>query len=157
MWQTCGVMKNMNYFFTFRQPLIEGVIRSRPNRFLMNVEVNGVDHLAHCPVTGKIWNIDFEDSNIPCLLSQPEMPISSSKKRKTSWTVEAISMQLPKEKEKTWIGINQSKVNSYIEHFLMNTNLQFAPPGEIVKREVKIGQSRLDFQLGTCLLCFICI
>ncbi|WP_424725817.1 hypothetical protein [Methanobacterium sp.] len=45
-------------------------------------------------------NIDL--SGIPCLLSKSNDP-----KRKTPYTVEAVSLDLPESKEKSWIGINQ--------------------------------------------------
>jgi sugar fermentation stimulation protein A len=73
--------------YKFQKPLIEGVISSRPNRFLMNVDINNKTNLCHCPSTGRIGNIIFKD--IPCLLSKSE-----NKLRKTKYTVEAISLDL---------------------------------------------------------------
>jgi sugar fermentation stimulation protein A len=73
--------------------MIEGIIRKRPNRFIMEVEIAGKIELAHCPVTGKIGSFDFK--NTPCLLSKSNNP-----KRKTKFTVEAISAQRPEHKRK---------------------------------------------------------
>lgn len=121
--------------YTFPQTLVEGLIKSRPNRFLMNVEINGILHLCHCPATGTIGNVVFRD--IPCLLSP------AVGERKTSHTVEAVNLN-----SGGWIGINQGAVNRYIEHFLRTRRFPFAFEGE-VKREVKLGLSRLDFCVGS--------
>lgn len=131
-----------NHPFIFTTPLIEGVIHKRKNRFVMEVEFDGTVYECHCPTTGRIGNIVFR--NIPCLLSQ-----STNVARKTPYTVEAISLDLPTEKNKSWIGINQNAANRYVEHFL-NTG-QFSDmvrnDGN-VKREQTLGTSKLDFLVG---------
>ncbi|GHT99203.1 hypothetical protein FACS1894126_5300 [Alphaproteobacteria bacterium] len=93
--------------FEFENPLIDGIIKSRQNRFLMNVEIEGNVEKCHCPTTGKIGNVVFSD--IPCLLSK-----STNVNRKTQYTVEAISI----DDAKSWIGINQTAINGYVNHFL---------------------------------------
>jgi sugar fermentation stimulation protein A len=121
--------------FEFDQQLVEGLIKSRPNRFIMNVEIGGKVEKCHCPTTGKVGNIVFQD--VPCLLSK-----SANITRKTTYTVEAFSH------DKSWIGINQTAVNRYVEHFL-NAGL-FNDAGEPVLREQTLGASRLDFRVGRC-------
>ena len=101
--------------YYFDEELIQGLIKSRPNRFIMLVEIKGKIEKCHCPSTGRIGNILFE--NIPCLLSK-----STSKIRKTKYTVEAISPVVGK-----WVGINQTKANSYINFFLKNNLLKKIP------------------------------
>ncbi|WP_279230940.1 hypothetical protein [Clostridium tyrobutyricum] len=90
--------------YIFETPLLEGIIRKRPNRFIMQVELNGVIFDCHCPTTGRIGNIILED--IPCLLSK-----SPNKTRKTPFTVEAISLDDIDTNKKRWIGINQNAAN----------------------------------------------
>jgi len=129
-------------FYKFEEELIEGVIVNRPNRFIMEILVNGKKELAHCPVTGKIGRFKFK--NVPCLLS-----ISNNPKRKTNFTVEAISPQSPKSKRKSWIGINQTKSNDYLEFFLKNNFLPKIYKNNLeLKREVRLGNSRIDFKIG---------
>ena len=125
--------------YKFSQPLVEGLVKSRPNRFIMFVDVGGKTHRCHCPSTGRICSIEFED--IPCLLSK-----ATGTGRTTDYTVEAISLDLPGRKRKKWIGINQTRANSYIEFFLRQGLLSkmFGKVGEL-KREVKVGNSRIDF------------
>ncbi|GHU14988.1 sugar fermentation stimulation protein [Alphaproteobacteria bacterium] len=124
--------------FEFENPLIDGIIKSRQNRFLMNVEIEGNVEKCHCPTTGKIGNVVFSD--IPCLLSK-----STNVNRKTQYTVEAISI----DDAQSWIGINQTAINGYVNHFLKTGLLEdIAPMGETILREQALGSSRLDFRVG---------
>lgn len=125
--------------FVFEKPLIEGIILKRRNRFIMEVDIDDTVYDCHCPTTGRIGSIVFR--NIPCLLSQ-----SNDIKRKTLYTVEAISLDLPSETNKNWIGINQNAANRYVEHFLRTGQLSaMVENGNTVKREQQLGNSKLDF------------
>ena len=124
--------------YRFPETLIKGLIKSRPNRFIMMVEIDGVIEKCHCPSTGRIGNIDFCD--IPCLLSR-----SDSKKRKTNYTVEAI---YPVSKSDTIVGINQVKANTYINFFLEHNLLPEMLLVETVKREVFLNTSKIDFLIN---------
>lgn len=42
----------------------------------------------------------------------------TSPPRKTQFTVEAVSLDDPSQPIKTWIGVNQTAANRYVEHFL---------------------------------------
>jgi sugar fermentation stimulation protein A len=124
--------------YLFHSRLEEGLIKSRPNRFIMEVEVGGALCRCHCPVTGRIGCIGFE--NIPCLLSK------GTEGRKTPYTVEAISLDPPGSRKKRWIGINQGRVNDYVAFFLSeNAFGKIFSSVETVNREVKLGNSRIDF------------
>ena len=104
----------------------------------MIVDINGKKELCHCPSTGRIGNIIF--NNIPCLLSK-----SNNRKRKTKFTVEAISLDKVTKKNKSWIGINQSKANKYIKFFFQNNLLpKIVDKPKKIKSEVKLGTSRID-------------
>jgi sugar fermentation stimulation protein A len=125
--------------YSFPSMLAEGLIKSRPNRFIMAVEINGSVEECHCPSTGRIGSLRFED--IPCLLSMGE-----GGHRRTRYTVEAISLDPPEKRKKRWIGINQGKANAYVEFFLRKGLMDsIFGPVATVKREVKLGDSRLDF------------
>jgi len=126
--------------YKFPQPLIEGLIKSRPNRFIMFVEVGGKEQKCHCPSTGRIGDIEFED--IACLVSEAENP-----DRKTKYTVEAISFDPPSKKSKKWIGINQVKMNRYVEAFFKEKGFEkMIKGGETIRREKMLGKSRIDFK-----------
>ncbi|MDR0887799.1 MAG: DNA/RNA nuclease SfsA [Candidatus Methanoplasma sp.] len=125
----------------FAEPLTEGLILRRRNRFIMDVDVDGSVCGCHCPVTGRIGNIVFKD--IPCLLSRSTDPA-----RKTPYTIEAISLDLPSQEEKSWIGINQNAANRYVEYFLKSGGFSDMVTAETVKREQVLGASKLDFLVG---------
>lgn len=129
-------------YLKFPKPLTEGLILSRPNRFIMFVKINNKTVKAHCPSTGRIGNITFK--NIPCLFSKSDNP-----KRKTGYTVEAISLDSISQKNKKWIGINQVRTNAIVEYFIKTGKLNRLF-GENIKntalrREVRLGNSRIDF------------
>ena len=122
--------------YLFDEELIQGLIKSRPNRFIMLVEIKGKIEKCHCPSTGRIGNIEFSD--IPCFLSK-----SKNNSRKTNYTVEAITPQ-----KNTLIGINQTKANTYLEFFLKNNLLPKMIQVKEFKREVKLNSSKIDFLLN---------
>jgi sugar fermentation stimulation protein A len=124
--------------YRFQNSLREGVVLSRPNRFVMIVRAGGRTIRCHCPTTGRLG--DVEPSGIRCLYSASSRP-----SRKTSFTVEAISID--DQLKKSWIGINQTAANRYVEFFIRNGQLSKMATGE-VKREVKLGRSRIDFLVG---------
>jgi sugar fermentation stimulation protein A len=124
--------------FRFPSPLKEGEIISRPNRFIMRVNAGEKTLICHCPTTGRLGDLALE--SLHCLYSTSENP-----RRKTAYTVEAISVS--RGKERAWIGINQTAANRYIEYFLNRGTLSRIATGQ-VKREVVLGNSRIDFLVG---------
>ena len=133
---------NKNEFFKFEEPLIEGIIVKRKSQFTMICEIDGKTQTCHCPTTGRIGNIEL--ASRPCLLSK-----STDPKRKTPYTVEAISLNLPEDNNKTWIGINQNAANRYVEYFLVNGGFKDMIGSENkVLREQVLGISKLDFLVG---------
>ncbi|HEV2138397.1 MAG TPA: DNA/RNA nuclease SfsA [Nitrososphaerales archaeon] len=123
--------------YKFPKTLRVGTILSRPNRFIMMVRSGGRTIRCHCPTTGRLGDLKLE--GLPCLYST-----STSAKRKTAHTVEAISTSPG---GKSWVGINQTAANRYFEFFLRNGALARLARGE-VQREVKLGKSRIDFLIG---------
>ncbi|MDR2677515.1 MAG: DNA/RNA nuclease SfsA [Puniceicoccales bacterium] len=114
-----------------------GRLVSRPNRFIFEGIANGQRQRWHCPVTGKIGKIDNFDG-IPCLFT----PATPADKRSTQGTVEAIHLR-----EKTgWIGINQNRINGWIEEFLRKNAVPdlVNTRGCTIRHEVMAGDSRLD-------------
>jgi sugar fermentation stimulation protein A len=123
--------------YGFNRPLRRGRILSRPNRFIMFVKAGKKTLKCHCPTTGRLG--DLKLSGLPCLYSTSE-----SKTRKTGYTVEAISTS---KDGGSWIGINQTAANRYLEFFLRNGGLKRLAGGK-VQREVRLGKSRIDFLVG---------
>ena len=128
--------------YVFEDMLVEGTICSRPNRFIMMVERNGRVHKCHCPATGRIGDIVFKD--VPCLLSK------GVGKRRTKFTVEAISLDPVDVTPRSWIGINQNRANRFIEFLIWTGQLPkmmtFAK-GDKVLREQPLARSRIDLMV----------
>ncbi len=126
----------------FDIPLTEGIIQNRKSQFTMLVEVDNVVCSCHSPTTGRIGTIELNGR--PCLLSK-----SVDANRKTPYTVEAISLNHPDDKVKTWIGINQNAANRYVEHYLKNGGFaDMVEANSKVRREIFLGESKLDFLVG---------
>ena len=126
--------------FYFDKPLIRATIKSRINRFIFIVDLNGIEVEAHCPSGGTIAGISRKEfKNIPCLMSDN----SDNPNRRTRFTVEAISL----DNGITYAGINQVKSNKFVNHFLQNETVQniLNIKGPIT-REKKLGKSRIDFK-----------
>lgn len=128
----------------FEKPLIKAKIKARVNRFIFIVELNGQEVEAHCPSGGTIAGISRKDfKDIECLMSDH----GDDTGRRTRYTVEAISL----DDSLTYAGINQTKSNRYVEYFLQEDSVKniLQIQGE-VKREKKLGDSRIDFKAGDC-------
>jgi len=126
----------------FEKPLIKAKIKARVNRFIFIVELNGQEVEAHCPSGGTIAGISRKDfKDIECLMSDH----GDDTGRRTRYTVEAISL----DDGTTYAGINQTKSNRYVEYFLQDDAVKnILQIKEEVKREKKLGNSRIDFKAG---------
>jgi sugar fermentation stimulation protein A len=130
--------------YKFDAPLFRGVIRDRPNRFVMKVDVNGRITRCFCPCPTRIGSLSFK--NIACLLSK-------NNGNNTEYTVEAISLSVPGNKKQNWIGINQTKINSYIEHFFRTGQLKKIVKNiETIQREYRLKRTRIDFLVNSALV-----
>lgn len=128
--------------YTFENELIEGIIVKRKSQFTMIVNIDGEEVSCHCPTTGRIG--DLEIKNIACLLSKSKDP-----KRKTPYTVEAVSADNPDKPDKNWIGINQILSNKLVEYFFETHQLdEIVSDYTEIRREVNLGISKLDFLVG---------
>ena len=58
--------------YRFDEPLREGVIVARPNRFIMDVELDGTVERCHCPAVSRIGGLDL--AGRPCLVSDSHNP-----------------------------------------------------------------------------------
>lgn len=120
---------------------IKSKIINRPNRFIAYVDLNEEEVKCHVPATGSIGGYKLD--GLPCLLSGPH----EGANRKTKYTVEAI--QFPMNDGTTqWIGINQTAVNGIVANLLTTNKLDKLNVKGDIKREVKLGKSRMDFKVG---------
>ena len=134
-------MVKKNSIYKFTPNLIEGIIIKRIYNYIMIVKYKNENLRCHCPTTCSIGNLVL--NGLPCLLS-----ISNDSKRKTKYTVEAISIDSPNKKNKKWIGINQTKANAYFEYFLKKGRFkEIFPKINKIGREKFFGKSKLDFKV----------
>ena len=133
--------------YKFKKKLLEGIIVKRLFSYIMLVKYNNEILRCHCPTTCSIGN--FTLNNFPCLLS-----ISDDPKRKTKYSVEAISLDNPSKKNKKWIGINQTKANKYFEYFLKQNRFNAIFPKKInkIEREKVFENSKFDFKVDDTFL-----
>lgn len=132
--------------YKFEKELKEAILIKRNSQFTMDIEIDGKIEKAHCPTTNRIG--DIETKNIACLVS-----VSDDSKRKLKYTVEAVSCDELDCKNKNWIGINQILSNKLVEYFLQTHQLDnMVRDYKEIKREVKLGISKLDFLVGNTYL-----
>lgn len=120
----------------FSEPLIEGRLVKRYKRFMADVVTAEGDEITiHCPNTGSMMNCLNEGAAV--LFSDSHNP-----KRKLRHTWEAVQVA-----HGQWAGINTHRANALVEEALQ-AGLLKGYEGLAVKREVKWGDSRIDFTLG---------
>lgn len=119
----------------FTREIIRATLIRRYKRFLADVELaDGTLLTVHCPNPGAMTSC-----------SEPGRPVwisdSANPKRKLRYTLEMIRMG------RSWVGVNTAQANPAVEEFVRAGKIpELAGYGEL-KREVKIGASRLDLRL----------
>lgn len=101
------------------------------------IELDGKEVEAHCPTGGGIIaGISRKDiKDLPCLISDH----GSNTSRRTRYTVEALSL----DDGETYMGINQTKSNRYVEEFLKDEEVaRKLQISDSIKREKRLGNSR---------------
>ena len=104
-----------------------GIFRARPNRFIAVVEVDGADTVCHVKNTGRCKELLVPGCTV--ILAEGENP-----NRKTPYDVIAVY------KGDRLINMDSQAPNAVAADYLR----QRFPHGEI-RREVRYGESRLDF------------
>ncbi len=123
--------------YLFEKPLIRGILLKRNSQFTATVVINDETIIAHIPTTNRI--ADVENKNLPCLLSyHPE------ETRKLHYDIEAVLLS----NDENWVGINQILSNKLVEFFLRTHQLDEIVSSDDIHREVKLGNSKLDFKVG---------
>lgn len=128
----------------FDKPLIDGLIISRPNRFIFNVQIDDQIVEAHCPSGGTIAGLSRKNmQNLKCYLNDH----GENTSRRTRYTVEAISL----DDGVSYMGINQTRSNKYVEYFLTDTKVrEILSISDQITREKKLRSSRIDFKVDDC-------
>jgi sugar fermentation stimulation protein A len=128
----------------FPEPLVHGRLIKRYKRFLADVMLDTDEIVtAHCTNSGSMKS---------CLEDHAEVYLTYHKnpKRKTQYTWEMIKIN------GDWVGINTNHPNLIAWEAVKSKQIPGLDQYEIVKREVKTGNSRIDvYAENTQEQCFI--
>lgn len=118
-------------------PYHQGKILNRYKRFFADIQLDsGEEIVAHVPNTGSMkgcW-----ESGWKCIVTGNDNP-----KRKLKYTLELTH------NGETWIGVNTNRTNKLVFEALQNEQIPELKNLGDIKKEVTIGDSRIDFCLET--------
>ena len=117
--------------------IVEGVFKSRPNRFIAYVVINGKTETVHVKNTGRCKELLIEGCKV--YLSVSDNPL-----RKTKYDLVAVE-KLRKGKAPLLINMDSQIPNDVVGEWLPRSGL-FSEKAKI-RREVKFGDSRFDFYI----------
>ncbi len=117
------------------QPLTEAILLKRYKRFLADCTLDSSTVTVHVPNTGSMTSC--WEPNWKCAVSK-----SDNLSRKLPYTLELIH------NGQTWIGVNTANANKLVKHWLEQGLLEDLSGYSVIKPEMKVGESRLDFYLS---------
>lgn len=114
--------------------LVRGVLLERKNRFVATVEIKGEEHLVHVPSTGRLR--ELLQKGTPVFLNpRPETS------RKTRWDLILVKTS------GGLVAVDSRLATSLFSEALLAGDLVELRGMTVGRKEVRVGQSRLDFQL----------
>ena len=113
--------------------IISGEFKSRPNRFIAKVIINGIEETVHVKNTGRCKELLIEGCKV--YLSE-----SDNKERKTKYDLIAVE-KVKETGEKILINMDSQAPNDVAYEWLKT---EFFKKGTNIRREVKFGDSRFD-------------
>ena len=118
----------------FGKKIVGGVFLERPNRYLARVELDGKEILAHVPDPGRLPGLMLTGRKVQ-LIHQP------GPKRKTEYTLVLVRHG------SIWVSTFPVFANTLVKNALTERELPFFKGYSDFDREVKMDDSRFDFQL----------
>ena len=115
--------------------IVKGIFKSRPNRFIAKVEINGKEETVHVKNTGRCRELLTE--NVTVYLEK-----SSNPNRKTAFDLVAVE-KVREEKENLLVNMDSQIPNAVAFEWLKGENPLFSENAKI-RREVTFGDSRFD-------------
>lgn len=117
--------------------IISGVFRSRPNRFIAHVEIEGRDEVVHVKNTGRCKELLVPGCRV-------YLSVSDNPARKTKYDLVAVEK---KREDGSFVLINMDSqiVNDVAGEWLPVSGL--FSPDSVIRREVTYGNSRFDFYI----------
>ncbi|MVX65249.1 DNA/RNA nuclease SfsA [Clostridium chromiireducens] len=114
--------------------ILKGKFISRPNRFIANVEVNGIVEVCHVKNTGRCKELLTPNTTV-------FVQEHNSVKRKTKFSLIGVI------KENRIINMDSQVTNKVVHEWILKGNL-FSDV-TLIKPEAKYGNSRFDFYVET--------
>ncbi|MFB6466396.1 DNA/RNA nuclease SfsA [Cytobacillus sp. Hz8] len=111
--------------------IVHGRLIRRVNRFIAEVEINGIMELVHIKNTGRLK--ELLQPFVEVLLE-----VSDNPNRKTRFSLIAVK------KKGDWVNVDSQAPNMVAFEALTSGNLQEIGPVSFAKREVTYGDSRFD-------------
>lgn len=118
--------------------ICQGMFKSRPNRFIANVEIDGELTTVHVKNTGRCKELLTQDATV--YLEKSDNP-----SRKTAYDLVAV------QKGKRLINMDSQIPNKAVEEWIRSGGLLGKNP--LVKAESAFGKSRFDFYVESENLC----
>ena len=120
--------------------LVPGTLLRRYKRFLADVRLDsGEEVVAHCPNTGSMKAVNVPGGRV--WLSPSHNP-----KRKLAWTWEWIELPEP-DGGTALASVHTGRANGLVEAAINAGEIAPLTGYQTLKREVKVGEARLDFRL----------
>lgn len=107
---------------------------SRPNRFIIMCDLNGKEVKTYLPNPGRLWELLFPGVTL-------YLEKSDNEERKIPWTVVAV------ESRGKPVMLHTHRTNDAARHLLEKGLVPGLEDTQIVRSEVKYGNSRFDFLL----------
>jgi sugar fermentation stimulation protein A len=128
------------------QEIKKAVFKSRPNRFIANVEVDGEAAVAHVKNTGRCRELLVPDCTV-------YLSVSDNPTRKTKYDLVAVE-KLCTDGRTLLINMDSQAPNAMAEEWLPVSGLFSCEA--IIRRETTYGNSRFDFYIEDgCRKCFL--
>ena len=114
---------------------IKATFKSRPNRFIAEVEIDGKIVVAHVPNTGRCRELLVEGSTVYL------MP-SDNPNRKTKFSLLFV------ENNGVLVSIYSEEANKIVYEGILNKKIEELDGYDLVQREKTVGNSRIDIYLA---------
>ena len=114
---------------------VKGIFKSRPNRFIAEVEVNGDIEIAHVPNTGRCRELLVEDAVV-------WLKPSDNPKRKTKFSLHFV------ENKGALVSLYSQQANSIVYGAILDSKVRELEGYPIHQREKTVDDSRIDIYLA---------
>lgn len=109
--------------------IVHGKFKNRPNRFLAQVDMDGVTETVHVKNTGRCRELLLPDAEVV-------LELSDNTKRKTKYDLIAV-----RKERLGWVNIDSQAPNKVVREWLEKQDYTY------IKPEYTYGDSRIDFYM----------